>query len=636
MKTNRAAHERFFKHSLDLMVITDYSGKIKLVNPAWKSILGYTKIELEGKTQSEFLHPDDLELTQVFIQNKIEKGRARVDLKNRYRCQDCSYRWIGWNLVIFHEEGLIYGYGRDITESKQAEESSKKRERYLSTLVELQRQLIVCDDLNDYYPNFLQHLGETTNASRAYLFDCFLGQNGKVLASQRLEWCAEDIRSEIDNPLLQNFPMEEALPDLSKTLRQGNIFCKTLVECNESERELLEFQDILSILLLPLIVEGKLVGFFGFDICTEVRKWEELEITMLQVAATVVSLKLEHLKAETALRESEEKLRQLAENTHDIFWVYDLVQYKCLYVSPAYETVCGRSCESVYENIKNHLNSVYPEDKEKVITEWRLQRQGEFADNEYRILRPDGKIRWLQNRGFPIRNTSGEIYRCAGVAKDITERKQVEQQIKASLKEKEVLLKEIHHRVKNNLQVISSLLDLQACQSPDLVINRMFSESRNRVKAMALIHEKLYQSDDLSKVNIAEYIEALTVDLIYTYTTYQRHIDIQVQVDDIHLSIDTAIPVGLIVNELVSNALKHGFTQKKSGTIWIELTSEDSDFLLVVKNDGVKLLDNLNVQTPKSLGLQLVKALSNQLDGKMKMVAEPVTTFEVRFAQVNH
>lgn len=510
MKKNQAAYERFFNHSLDLMVISDYSGKIKLVNPAWENILGYTKIELEGKKQSEFLHPDDVDLTQAFIRNKIKFGRTGINLQNRYRCRDYSYRWIFWNLVIFQEEAIIYGYGRDITEDKQTEELLTKRERYLSTLVELQHQLLACDHLNDYYPNFLQQLGETTTASRAYLFNCFLEKTGKMLASQRFEWCTEGISSEIDNSLLQNFPLEETLPDLYNTLKQGKIFCKTLAECNESEREVLEFQDILSILLLPLIVEGELVGFFGFDICTEVRRWEELEITMLQVAATVVSLKLEHLK--------------------------------------------------------------------------------------------------------------------------------VQQQIQASLQEKEVLLKEIHHRVKNNLQVISSLLDLQGCQSSDAVTTRMFSESRNRVRAMALIHEKLYQSDNLSKVNVAEYVDALIVDLIYNYAMYPRQINIQIKIDNIYLNIDTAIPIGLIVNELVSNALKHGFPEKKSGTIWIELISEDEDteFLLVVKNDGVKLPDNLNLQTANSLGLQVVNALSNQLDGQVKAVAEPVTTFEVRFAQVNH
>ncbi len=215
---------------------------------------------------------------------------------------------------------------------------------------------------------------------------------------------------------------------------------------------------------------------------------------------------------------------------------------------------------------------------------------------------------------------------------DITERKLAEAQIQASLREKEVLLQEIHHRVKNNLQVISSLLDLQSQQIEESAMLEVFRESQNRVKSMALVHEKLYQSKNFAKINFAEYTESLVKYLFKAYELQSGHITLKLYIDEVTLNIDTAIPCGLIINELVSNALKHAFPDNQSGTITISLHSDiNQNLTLIVKDDGVGLPMDWDFKNTKSLGLQLVKVLTKQLKGTIEIERTRGSQFRLDF-----
>jgi PAS domain S-box-containing protein len=216
------------------------------------------------------------------------------------------------------------------------------------------------------------------------------------------------------------------------------------------------------------------------------------------------------------------------------------------------------------------------------------------------------------------------------VCQDISDRKQAEAQLRASLEEKNILLQEIHHRVKNNLQTVSSLLRLQAqsIQSPEVL--EPFKESQNRVKAMALIHEKLYQSSNLAKVNFADYVGVLTEELLYSYAVNTERIQLQIDATDVELSLDTANPCGLIVNELVSNALKYAFPGDRSGTIRICFVADASrHYTLTVSDDGVGLPEGLDWRTVRSLGLRLVQSLVRQIQGEIERVGDRGCTFKV-------
>lgn len=221
---------------------------------------------------------------------------------------------------------------------------------------------------------------------------------------------------------------------------------------------------------------------------------------------------------------------------------------------------------------------------------------------------------------------------------EIAERKRAEEQLKASLKEKEVLLKEIHHRVKNNLQIISSLLKLQSAYIKEQQAVDMFKDSQNRIRSMALIHEKLYQSKDLSKIDFAEYIRDLTFNLLRSYKTSSQIISLQTTVNDIWLNIDTAIPCGLIINELVSNSLKHAFTtSNRENQISINLNSdEDKKFVLIVSDNGSGFPEKLDFRNTESLGLELVCTLTEQLEGTIELDSSTGTSFKITFSEIGN
>jgi PAS domain S-box-containing protein len=251
-----------------------------------------------------------------------------------------------------------------------------------------------------------------------------------------------------------------------------------------------------------------------------------------------------------------------------------------------------------------------------------------------------GNLRWLQTIKRPIVSSDGTANQVLGIATDITARKRAEhalqqalEQIKASLHEKEVLLKEIHHRVKNNMQVITSLLNLQSKNIRDEQALSVFQDSQNRVKSMALIHETLYQSKDLSCINFAEYLQKLVAHVSRSYRMHPEAVKINIRVDDISLPIDTAVPCGLIINELTSNSLKYAFTADMRGEINITFERADAQYVLRVSDTGVGLPADFDPERGKSLGMKLVRMLTGQLCGEMEYRNGVGTIFEIKFPE---
>ncbi len=205
--------------------------------------------------------------------------------------------------------------------------------------------------------------------------------------------------------------------------------------------------------------------------------------------------------------------------------------------------------------------------------------------------------------------------------------------VEQSLGEKEVLLKEIHHRVKNNLQIISGLLDKQARKASDETVKKLMREGQDRVQSMALIHQNLYQSDNMSSIDIKHYLEELTRNIARSQAAAGQNVEVALNVDDSKLDIDTAIPVGLILNELITNAYKYAFADRPSGMIWIEFQRQaDKDFLLKVRDNGIGLPSDIDLRKAKSLGLNLVQGLVRQLEGTMNFAGtNEGTSFELRF-----
>ncbi|MBN1814580.1 MAG: PAS domain S-box protein [Anaerolineae bacterium] len=264
----------------------------------------------------------------------------------------------------------------------------------------------------------------------------------------------------------------------------------------------------------------------------------------------------------------------------------------------------------------------------------QISAAGSLSDTEVTFETKDAVRIPISLSGSVMRDEHGVEQGIVCVGHDLTNRKQTEEQLKTTLLEKEALLMEVHHRVKNNLQVISSLLKFQSEYITDSRVFQMFNESQGRIKSIALVHEKLYRSPDLARIDSGEYIRDLVAQLFRLHQARSSTAVLEMSIDDVPLDLDMAIPCGLIINELISNALKHAFPEDGGGRICVGLHLQDDWLVLTVSDTGVGLPDDLDYQSAQSLGLQLVDTLVEQLDGTIEVDSgREGTTFQITFAQ---
>lgn len=360
---------------------------------------------------------------------------------------------------------------------------------------------------------------------------------------------------------------------------------------------------------------------------------------IMAISRDITELKL----AEEELKKSEEKnklqaakLETIIESSSHYFFTVDKQHRIVSFNSNFRYDIESLTQKQVREN-NDFFSIMNIEDKiERAKWEryFKIGFSGEhfYFENEQKDLNGNSHFREVFIN--PIKKEDGEIDELSFIGRDITEKKLADRNLKESLKQKEILLKEVHHRVKNNMQVISSILNLQSAYVKDVNTLQILKESQNRIKSMAFIHESLYTNEDFSRIDFSEYITNLVRNLFRTYDVFDDNITLDLKIDKIYLNLDAAIPCGLIVNELISNSLKYAFDVNSVGIIKIMLTLENDLVVLSIGDNGKGIPKDLDIENTETLGLQLISSLVEQLEGEMILNRDNGTHFIIKFKMV--
>lgn len=484
-----------------------------------------------------------------------------------------------------------------------------------TVLAELSQMAIAGADLNPLFENVVRMLTQAFGVELSFLLEFHPESNSCILLSGAGFDGA--VIGRVVTGIDENSPLGQTL---ASTRPIVTVLAGKGADCPEFLRD----ERVRTVVTLSIPGHIRPYGILGIS-TRHGRRFNRDELNFLRAIANVLGTAIERNRMERALRESERMVRLITENMRDAVLTYDMAG-TLRYVNPAFESLTG----FVFDDVKNQLPLSHhePADHARMRDLWPTLFQGKmYSDIEYRIRTKDGALKWCSGTWGPLVDEAGTQIGVQGREVDITEKKQAKELLEQSLRDKiNILLQEIHHRVKNNLQIVSSLLNLQSGYVKDEATLGMFRECQNRIRSMALIHEKLYQSNELTKIDFGDYVRTLTANLLASYHIDREDIGLEVEADHSLLDLRLAVPCGLIINELVSNSLKHAFhpsdSSRKSQNprIWVKLEGDSRDeFTLFVGDNGSGLPPDLDISQTKSLGLRLVRTLANQLDGTIEV-----------------
>ncbi|HDQ73641.1 MAG TPA: PAS domain S-box protein [Chloroflexi bacterium] len=608
----RASEARFHnvvQANADGMLVIDADGTIQFANPAAGDILGRREEDLVGE-------PFGFPITTALDQ-PIEIDVVRPD--GAKRLVEMRVTETEWAKAPAHLVSL-----RDVTGHKQTEEALQRalsnirqREREVSALLEGARAVLAYRDFETTARTIFDICRDLIGAVSGYV--ALLNEQGDENELLFLE--AGGLPCTVDPELPMPIRgLRETAYRTGEAVYHNDFFNSQWFDLMPAGHVRLD-----NVLFAPLVSEGCAIGLIG--LANKPAPFTDADAHIAKAFGDLAAIALLNSRTLESLEESREKFRSVVEQSEDGIVLTDEGGYIIEWNQGA-ERIFGLPRDTVLgQPLWDVQFRVAPAEKRTLDIRRELEtmlRQMFHARSAPRfhqpydteIERPDGTRRFVQSVIFPVEIE--QRFMVGSVIRDITEQKRAEQRIQAALHEKEVLLKEIHHRVKNNLAIVAGLLDFQAARVEDEQAREAFLESQNRVYTMAHIHEHLYRSDDLARIEMADYLVNLMNHLRQSYGAYG--VELAVQADDIALPVDVAIPCGLIVNELVSNALQHAFSpeRRKPGPdrVAVELYEREGELTLTVGDNGVGLPPDFDQQNLSSLGLKLTDMLSRQLGGE--------------------
>ncbi len=556
-------------------------GKFKYVNPRFAEIFGYEQQEIiEEFHPQDLAHPDDRGL---IISNMKDRLNGNPEAEEEYEIKGITKggRVIDASLygskTMYQGKPAIVGTLVDISKNKEIFRKYRSSVETFQNLFDSISDAVYIQDSNGHF------LEVNSGAVEMYGYDqsYFIGKKPQALAAP----------GKVDMDNMKTF-IQKALDGNTQSFewwgkrKNGEVFPQEVVMSKGS--------------------------YFGDD-------------AVITIARDIS----ERYKAEEELRKNEEMFRQLFQNSPISIALLDKRQ-EIRQVNAAFSETFGYDTEEVKGLNIDQL--IVPEHEKKEAHEIsNTIFEGKPAFHSGKRLRKDGGYVDVLIYGVPV-TVNEKTVAIFGIYVDISERKQAEEKIKKSLKEKEVLLAEIHHRVKNNLAVITGLLELQVYNTSSEEAIDVLTNSQMRVNSIALIHEKLYQNKNLSEICFEQYLKDLTDAILASMGSSQTDIDISMNIDPVSLTVNQAIPCGLILNEIITNAFKHAYPEKEKGNITINLNRRGDDIYLYVVDDGIGIPDEIDLENPKSLGIKLIHTLSRQLNAEAEFSNQnPGTKFALQF-----
>lgn len=564
----------FLQNSTDIRLILDTDTlEIAEINDEARQLLGHGTSQIIGTPLPRFLQ-------QPYFQSEVEKWESssvKEQLTTVAIINTSDDKPLWFQLTLTKECDKYYVTGRDITPQKKAEERFLKQARLTEDLIQHLPGIFFLADKQGQikrWNNNLEHISKRSPAEvKNETYHRFIAPNDHEKAGRAFR---------------KVFENGSARTELNLVSKNGETIPLLMVAFRYKTDE-----------------EPYVIGI-GLDITEEKRIRE-------------------------ALKEKEQKLEEAQRIGKMGSWTWHIPTNELYWSDEVYE-LYGLDKET-YEPSFEGFMEMLPESELKKVEQIvdRIMSGEPWEEVELLVEKPDGSMAYIYERGEVHYDDKGNPIEVSGTMQDVTARRMTEEKIKGALKEKEILLTEVHHRVKNNLAIINGLLQLEIFNTDSDQLKKTLAESQMRIHSMALIHETLYSSGSFADISFANYIRDLTDSICHTFSSNDDNIAIEYQTEDLRLNINQAVPCALLVNELVTNACKHAFPGTAGGTIVVKLSEEDGLVHLVISDDGAGLNENVNLNAPSTLGLTLVNTLVKQLDATLELDSNDRTAFTIKF-----
>ncbi len=637
LERREAYFRALVQNSSDIISLMDEAGDVHYHSPALSRILGYVSHEFRGQQFIDNVHPHDrLRVIEAIEAVQAQRG-IPIAIEYRIRQSDQEWAWLESVLTNWLDDKDIQAIvvnSRDTSERKQIETALLYQTEFEAILTQISSQFINLPpyQVDEGITQALRLIQEFLGIDQVYVY---LYDTDPQILEMSYEWCAPGIPSRLTDQgyRIHSDQFKWSLDRLRRLQPVVVNGIHSLGPEAKAERQRLVERGVQSYILVPIAERRTMLGVLGLAAIRQPRFWTQEDTSLLMTLGNILASTLNQRRAEEALRASEERLNLVIEAANDAIWDWDL-QTNATFWSERLFTFLGLDPASTSPHCDLFDDHIHPDDR--ILYEQTFENHLELHHPFYVELRmrvQGGSHEWFQVHAKAVRDTDGTPVRLVGSLTNIHARKQAEELVRASLKEKVILLKEIHHRVKNNLQIISSLLRLQASTSEDPSVAAAFADCQSRIQSIALVHERLYGSKQFEQIDIAEYIEDLVSNLSNSLNWSEDHVQIEIDVTGIYISLSQAISCGLILNELITNALKYAFAYRDKGHLWVTSQLQGDSLQIQVKDDGVGLPENFNVEPRESLGLQLVEDMVSKLEGSLEVESTPGqgTSFTITF-----